>query len=183
VRIRASDDLDLRLLDGGDAAELHALVESNRAHLSEWMPWAADQTFERTARYIRSGLDRHADNQGFEMGLVVDGRIVGAAGIANVDWIARSANIGYWLDEHHQGRGLMTSAVRALIDHAFREMGLHRMEIRATEGNLRSRAIPERLGFTEEGLLREAEHVRDEYHDLVVYGLLATDAASARAGE
>jgi ribosomal-protein-serine acetyltransferase len=175
VRIPVSDHLHLRVLEEADAAELHALVEANRNHLSEWMPWASRQTFERTAGYIRSARQRHAENQGFETALVVDDRIVGAVGIANVDWIARSANIGYWISAEYQGRGHMSAAVRALIDHAFGEMGLHRVEIRATEGNVRSRAIPERLGFRCEGRLREAEHVRDEYHDLVVYGLLATD--------
>ena len=59
------------------------------------------------------------------------------------------------------------------MDHAFGELGLHRVEIKAAEGNRRSRAIPERLGFEQEGILREAECVDDRYMDLVVYGLLA----------
>ena len=173
MRFPLSDECHLRLLEETDAEELHGLVDANRDYLAEWMPWAADQTLEGTLAFIRTTMRRHAENNGFETALVLDGRIAGAAGFAGVDWVARSTSIGYWLAEAHQGRGLMTSAVRALVDHAFGEWGLHRVEIRAAEDNLRSRAIPERLGFEQEGVLREAERVGERYLDLVVYGLLA----------
>ena len=104
--------------------------------------------------------------------------MIGAAGFAGIDWVARATSVGYWLSEEHQGRGLMTRAVKALVDHAFGELELHRVEIQAAADNLRSRAIPERLGFQEEGTLREAERVGGRYHDLVVYGLLAPATAS-----
>jgi len=175
VEIRLSEDCHLRVLREADADELHRLVERNRAHLSPWMPWAADQTPERTAAFIRTTERRLADNNGFEAAIVLDGQIVGALGFPGVDWVARATSIGYWLDEAHQGHGLMTRAVRALIDHAFGELDLNRVEIRAAAENRRSRAIPERLGFRQEGLLREAERVGDRYQDLVVYGLLAGD--------
>ena len=72
----------------------------------------------------------------------------------------------------------MTRAVRALVEHALLEWRLNRVEIRAAPENRRSRAIPERLGFLEEGVLREAEKVGDRYLDAVVYGMLASDRAS-----
>lgn len=172
-RFQLTEDCHLRLLEEADAEELHALVASNRAYLAEWMPWAAEQTLERTRGFIRAALARRAESNGFEMAIVAGGRIVGAVGLASVDWVAGSTSIGYWLDEGHRGRGLMTRAVQALTDHAFNEMGLHRVQIQVAEDNLRSRAIPERLGFEQEGLLREAERVGDRYQDLVVYAKLA----------
>jgi ribosomal-protein-serine acetyltransferase len=131
VLIPVSDDCLLRILDDSDAEEVFGLVEANRAFLSDWMPWAAEQTLERTANFIRAAQERYSNRNGFETGLIVDGRIVGCAGFPGVDWVARSTSIGYWLAEDHQGRGLMTGAVAALIDHAFSEWGLHRVEIRA----------------------------------------------------
>ena len=171
--IPVSDDCRLRILDEADAEEVYGLVEANRAHLSDWMPWAAEQTLERTVNFIRAAQQRYANRNGFEAGLIVDGRICGCAGFPGVDWVARATSIGYWLADDHQGRGLMTRAVGALVDHALSDWDLHRVEIRAAAGNTRSRAIPERLGFTHEGVLREAELVGDDYQDLVVYGLLA----------
>jgi ribosomal-protein-serine acetyltransferase len=71
----------------------------------------------------------------------------------------------------------VSEAVQALVDHAFGQWKLHRVQIRAATDNARSRAIPERLGFEQEGLLREAEKVGDRYQDLVLYAKLAPGAA------
>jgi ribosomal-protein-serine acetyltransferase len=99
-------------------------------------------------------------------------------GFHSVSWGNRSTSIGYWLAEDHQGRGIMTTAVRALVDHAFDEWNLHRIEIHCAPANHRSRAIPERLGFREEGTLRETELVGGRYLDSVVYGLLEGKSSS-----
>jgi ribosomal-protein-serine acetyltransferase len=88
---------------------------------------------------------------------------------------ANSASLGYWLAEAHQGRGLMTKSVSELVDHAFDEWHLNRVEIQAGIGNRKSRAIPERLGFQRDGVLREYERVGDRYIDMVVYSLLARE--------
>jgi ribosomal-protein-serine acetyltransferase len=175
VRFDLTGDCHLRLLEEADAEEVYGLVERNRAYLAEWMPWAAGQTLEATMEFIRKTRRQVEQNDGFQTAMVLQGRIVGSLGLHGVNWESRSTGIGYWLDEAHQGRGLMTRAVGALTDHAFDEMGLNRVEIHAAAGNGRSRAIPERLGFQEEGLLREYERVGDRYLDIVVYALLARE--------
>jgi ribosomal-protein-serine acetyltransferase len=101
-------------------------------------------------------------------------------GYVGVSWQHRSTNIGYWLGEEYEGRGTMTAAVAALVDHALSIWDLNRVEIRAAAGNGASRAIPERLGFREEGTLRKAEFVDGRYHDSVVYSMLADEWGSAR---
>jgi ribosomal-protein-serine acetyltransferase len=83
--------------------------------------------------------------------------------------------IGYWLGESFQGKGLMTGACRALLDYLFFELKLHRVEIRCAIGNARSCAVPKRLGFTKEGVLRQAQAFDDQFLDLEVYALLAED--------
>ena len=87
----------------------------------------------------------------------------------------RRVEIGYWLGREYEGRGIMTDACRAVITHLFRELELHRVEIRCAVGNLRSAAIAKRLGFTLEGTQREAQLVGGQYHDLFVYGMLRQD--------
>jgi ribosomal-protein-serine acetyltransferase len=166
---------DLRPLEEWDAGELYRLIEANRAYLAPWLPWAAEQTHERTLEYIRAVRRQEAAHDGFQRAIASEGRIVGVAGFHAVNWQHRSTTIGYWLDEGHQGRGLMTSAVRALVDHAFGAWGLHRVEIQAAIGNRPSRAIPERLGFREEGVRREAELIGDRYNDLAAYAILAPE--------
>jgi ribosomal-protein-serine acetyltransferase len=169
-----SDGCRLRLLEEADADELYALIDANREHLARWMPWAAGQTREGTLEFIRATRRQLADNNGFQVAIVHRGRIAGVCGFHAVDWHHRSTSIGYWLAEREQGQGLMTQTVRALVDHALHLWDLHRIEIRAAPENARSRAIPERLGFREEGVLREAERVGDRYLDSVVYGLVVS---------
>ena len=136
-----------------------------------------------TLRFIRLTRQQIADNDGFQTAIVCDRRIVGAVGFHGVDWVHRTTSIGYWLDAGLQGRGIMTRAVRALVDHALRGWQLNRVEIRAAPDNRRSRAIPERLGFREEGVLRQAERVGDRYLDSVVYGMLASEWPPAPGGQ
>jgi ribosomal-protein-serine acetyltransferase len=174
-RFALSDDTHLRPLETSDADELQALIEANRDRLSAWMPWAAEQGIEQTREFIRGTRRRLADDDGFEAAILCAGRIVGVLGFAGIDRQNRSTTIGYWLDEAHEGRGVMTRAVRALVEHAFTAWKLHRVEIDVAPENRRSRAIPERLGFSEEGKLRAAQRVGDRYRDSVVYAMLAAD--------
>ena len=166
---------DLRPLAESDADELYGLIDANRAYLAPWLPWAADQTLERTHEFIRMARRQHAANDGFQAALLYEGSIAGAVGFHSVNWQHGSTSIGYWLAESHQGRGLMTRAVRSVVDHAFAEWDLHRVEIRAAVDNGRSRAIPTRLGFRQEGVLRDAELIGDRYKDLAVYSTLAPE--------
>ena len=96
-------------------------------------------------------------------------------GFHAVNWRDRSTTIGYWLAAGEQGRGVMTAAVRVMVDHAFRSMGLNRVVINAATHNDRSRAIPQRLGFVEEGTARQAVCVGGRHFDDVVYAMLAED--------
>jgi ribosomal-protein-serine acetyltransferase len=166
----------LRLFEESDADELFALTDRNRAHLSEWLPWLpAIRSARDSLEFIRMTRRQVADNNGLQLALVRDGAIAGVAGFHHVDWANRATSIGYWLAADAQGRGTMTEAVRALVDHAFDGWGLERVEIGAAVGNARSRAIPERLGFTREGVRRRAERVGDRWVDLVIYAVLAAD--------
>lgn len=164
----------LRLLEESDADELYGLIDADREQLAEWLPWAAGQAPEDTVEFIRGGRDQVARNDGFQAAIVREERIAGVIGFARVDWDNRATQLGYWLGARSQRRGLMTEAVRALTNHALSIWELTRVEIRAAVGNTRSRAIPERLGFEEEGLLRGAERVGERQLDLVVYAMIAS---------
>jgi ribosomal-protein-serine acetyltransferase len=173
---------ELRPLAPSDAAELYALVDSNRTRLSRWMPWAAGQTLDGTAQFILQTIDQERARDGFQRAVIVDGAIAGVAGFHRLDRENLSTSIGYWLGAEYEGRGLMTDAVRALLDHAFDVWGMHRVELRVAPDNARSLALAARLGFREEGLLREAERFGDEHRDLLMHSLLVTERQRSRPG-
>lgn len=176
-----NDDAALRLLEEADARDLHELIEANRTHLARWLPWAAGQTFEDTLDFIRGTRTQLTGNDGFQTAIVIEGAIAGVIGYVGVDWGNRSTRIGYWLNERQQGKGTMTAAVRLLADHALSVWQLNRVEIIVATGNRRSRAIPERLGFREEGILRQFQLVDGRYLDCVSYSMLAADWPGASA--
>jgi ribosomal-protein-serine acetyltransferase len=172
--LKAGRGLELRSLRLRDARALFALVDANRDRLRTWLPWPdANRTVLDSRAYILLMRKRAQAGLGQAFGLWWKGELVGVAGFNWVDRANRCGAIGYWLAETAQGRGLMTAAVAALVRHGFRTLKLNRIEIRAGVRNRRSRAIPERLGFRREGILRQVERLGDRYVDHVVYGLLA----------
>ncbi|MDF3056977.1 MAG: Ribosomal-protein-serine acetyltransferase [Rariglobus sp.] len=176
--------LRLRLLRTEDAGELFALVDRNRAWLRTWLPWLdANTTVAHSLSFIESMRLDHASGDRLACGLFFKGDLIGVAGPHVIDRANRACQMGYWLDEAHTGQGLMTSAVRALIDHAFTTMGLNRVEIRAAPGNDASQAVCERLGFIREGVIRDAEWLYDHYVDLTVNSLLLREWKVQRSEE
>jgi ribosomal-protein-serine acetyltransferase len=162
----------MRLLDSSDADELYELIDANREYLALWMPFASQtRSAADSLAFIRSARRQLAENRGMQMAIVSGERIIGVAGFHRIDWTDRSTSIGYWLGKSQQGAGTMTLAVCALLDHAFAVLRLARVEIRAGVENQKSRAIPERLGFRETGVLRGAERVGLRTIDHVIYAM------------
>jgi ribosomal-protein-serine acetyltransferase len=111
-------------------------------------------------------------NQGPQTAIWVDGALCGSLGCHPIDWANRTSSIGYWIAPDRQGRGVVTKSCAVILDYLYEELGLHRVEIRCGTGNLRSCAIPERLGFRREGVAREAQWVSGRWIDLVVWSML-----------
>lgn len=180
--IPVDGEIELRILEEWDAPELFSLIDRNRAYLREWLPWVDYETSVEDSRsFVRRCLQHYLDNEGFTMGIHYQDQLVGVIGYHPVNWPSRKVEIGYWLDANVQGKGIMTRACRAVVRYAFEKLLLNRVTILCATGNLRSRAIPERLGFTQEGTLREAEWLYDHFVDLVVYSMLAREWAGKTA--
>jgi ribosomal-protein-serine acetyltransferase len=161
----------LRRLTLEDLGPIWALVDAERDRVGEWMPWVeATETIEDERRWLERVLADERSLEGCGI-FVAGGAYAGGIGLM-LDPFGIMGEVGYWIGSAHEGRGLVTKATRALIDIGFGELGLHRIVIRAGVDNARSRAIPERLGFTLEGRAREEGRGSSGFYDLVVYGLL-----------
>ena len=176
LEVDLGDDRSLRALEDADADELFALIDANRAHLAAWMPFVGQTrgTADSLA-FIRAARRQCDENRGMQLAVIQGEQIVGVAGFHAIDWTRRSTSIGYWLAADRQGAGTMTTAVSALLNHAFDRWELARVEIRAGVANQRSRAIPERLGFREEGVVRSAERIGTRVIDHVIYVMTARE--------
>jgi ribosomal-protein-serine acetyltransferase len=173
---KITDRHELRLLQTADAAELFALVETNRTYLKQWLPWLdSTTTIADSQTFIQSTLQQFVDNQGFVAAICDDRAIVGVIGFNRIDWLNRVGYIGYWLAADSQGKGLMSTSCKAIVNYAFGSMKLNRLVIACASDNQRSRSIPERLGFTHEGTTRDAEWLYDRFVDHEIYALLQRD--------
>jgi ribosomal-protein-serine acetyltransferase len=173
--------IELRLFEKRDAEAVFAVVDRNRERLREWLPWVDVTTSaEDLRRFIGKVKEQFDEGRGPQTGIWVHGMFAGSVGCHPIDWANRSCHIGYWLDERYQGKGIMTRCCETLIEHAFADLGLHRVTIQTGSGNARSCAIPPRLGFTREGLTREGEWVNDRWVDLIVWGMLEDEWRTRR---
>ena len=170
----------LRILRREDAAELFALTDANRAYLRKWLPWPDAVTAESdTLAYIDTVTAQREAGRGPVFAILHDGAIAGIVGFYAVQRVHRIGGIGYWLAEAVQGRGVMTECCRFVVGYGFRTLDLHRIEIAAAVENRRSRAIPERLGFELEGILRGRECIDGVHLDHAMYSLLRTESGFA----
>jgi len=165
-----TEDAELRLLEPRHAEEVFALVEANRKHLDPWLPWVEEtKTSEDTQVFIRRTLHQFAEGNGITVGIWYKGKM---AGVVGMDIVQHRAELGYWLAEQYEGKGLISATCQAIIDHAFKNLGLLRIQIRMEPANTRSRAVARRLGFSYEGTLRKVAWLHEQAIDLEVHSLL-----------
>ncbi|MDH5162316.1 GNAT family N-acetyltransferase [Heyndrickxia oleronia] len=173
---KINDDLALKLIELKDSNRVFELTDTSRNYLREWLPWLDTTTkLEDTIGFINMCLKGFSENRSINTVILFKGNIVGVAGFNNINWSNKTAQIGYWLGEEYQGYGIMTRVAEALTEYAFKELALNKVEIRVAVGNKKSRSIPERLGFINEGCIRQAEWLYDHYVDHVVYGILSEE--------
>lgn len=169
-------EISLKLIEPKDARAVYALTSKSRKYLREWLPWLDGTTkLEDTEDYIKMSLSSFANNTGLTTVIQYNKQTVGVAGFNQINWANKTAYIGYWIDQDYQGKGIMTKVAKALTDYAFNHLELNKVEIRAAAENKKSRGIPEKLGFVNEGCIRQAEWLYDHYVDSVVYGMLADE--------
>ena len=149
----------LRPPRASDYREWAALRLASREFLEPWEPrWAADE-LERSGWRQRMGRYRMEQMAGSALAFFIfhrkDGQLVGGITIGNIRYgVSQSAQIGYWMGERHAGKGYMQDAMRAVTEHAFTTMRLHRIEAACIPTNGRSIHVLEKAGFRREGLLR-----------------------------
>jgi ribosomal-protein-serine acetyltransferase len=171
-----NSNVHLKLLEIRYAQVVFDEIEINRNYLSEFLSWVEKTNNKDDVKsFIEFELRRLSENNGFSCGIFYQNKYIGNISIHDIDWKSRRTSIGYWLSEAFQGKGIITDACRAIIDYSFNELELNKIEIKVRTDNTKSQAIPRRLGFIEEGILRSIEFNNGQYHDCFVFGLLKSE--------
>ena len=175
------DGAELRPLEPWQAEEFLAHMDRARASVDPWIPWASISTDLVSARRT---LQRYADLQardaGRLYGIWLDGVLVGGTMFVSFDAANGNCEVGCWLEPAGTGRGLITRAVRLLVDYALVTRGLYRVEWRCRPDNVASSNVARRLGMRLDGRLRGAYTWQGVRYDTEIWSIIAPDWPAAR---
>jgi ribosomal-protein-serine acetyltransferase len=180
--IPLAPDAELRPLEPWQFTEFFAHMERARALVDPWIRFAAAcKDLPSAAAMLQRYADKQAMDSGRLFGIWDRSVLVGGCMFPSFDAEAGVCEIGVWTEPAGQGRGLVTAAVRHLLDHALIERGLARAEWHCSPANERSSAVAKRVGMTAEGVLRSAYVVNGERQDVQVWGILREEWVAFRS--
>lgn len=174
--------VSLRPFTTEDLDELYEAVRESVAELQPWVPWChADYSIEETRQWLslRDGALQSGTEYGFRISDSRTGRLLGGAGLNQINGSYRAANLGYWVRTSAAGRGVATRAARLVARFGFEELSLIRIEIVAAFGNAASQRVAEKVGAVREGVMRKALFIHNVAHDAVLTSLIAEDIKSS----
>ncbi len=173
MKITVDENISLEFLEAIHAESLYNLVNANRAYLKQWLPWVDHmQSVADFQQYINNCNKQAAAQTDFGYSIVIDKNIVGRIGMHHINLQNKIGEIGYWLADGLQGRGIVNKCCKTLIHHSFTVLGLNRIEIKCAVGNDKSKAVIEKLQFKPEGILRQAEWLNGKFIDLYLYAMI-----------
>jgi len=164
----------------GDGSVVNEAIKESSNELSKWLPFAQNTpTVEETESNMRDAHIKFLARESLRFLIFhkETEEFIGISSIHNIDWEVKKGEMGYWVNQKFSGNGYMTEAIKVLTDLAMNKMGFTRLEISCESTNLKSRAIPEKLGFQLEAVLKNEDLSADEkiLTDTCVYGMIKID--------
>jgi ribosomal-protein-serine acetyltransferase len=147
-------------------------VESSLPELRPWLYWAKDNDLGQRREFTERCLEGW-DQTEWTFSIHERNELIGGIGLDRFESLLSSVELGYWLRSDRAGRGLMTEAGVAVVNFAFEQLNLHRIELHADTRNVASIRVAEKLRFRRVGTLRDGERSVDGWHDCYVYDLLS----------
>jgi ribosomal-protein-serine acetyltransferase len=174
--VRVDDNIRLETVKISMAPVIFDAINKNREFLSVWLPFI-DYTMRvtDTEKFLKSIAGQKFKKKDETFSIWYKEEFAGLIGFKDTDWVNRKTELGYWIIEKMQGKGIITSCIKELAKYAFRKLQFNRIQIKVAVGNSKSAAVPQRLGFEYEGTEREGEYHKRGYFDLDVYSMLKSD--------
>ncbi len=195
--LKIDEEIQLRNIHPDDAEALFALIERNRVRLRPWIdPYALPETAKAARLFTihclfnyygdpfgSSELDQYFHElehyfppaqRPLDLGIWFRGELAGTVFMSQLSGSPTALEFGYWITEEHEGKGIITRCISALMDYAINEMGIQRFVIGCAATNRRSRAVPERLGYRVHVTQPNKEVVGEFVYDRTIYGIRST---------
>ena len=171
-KLDVDSEINLVFLHESLATELFNLVDSDREYLNTWLPWPPFiKKIEGTKSFIKNSITDFAEGKSMVCAIEYKNKIVGVVGYNKILTSLKKVEIGYWLSSKYQGHGIMTRAVKCLINQTFNNLKMEKVQIAVATGNYPSQKVCERLGFKPEGVIKNYENLHGKIVDHIIYGL------------
>ncbi|MCW3120737.1 MAG: GCN5-related N-acetyltransferase [Flavipsychrobacter sp.] len=176
VAITVSDNILLRSYKAEDAQELFDVINSSRRHLHPWLTWVDKTTKpEHSLQFIQHSIHQQEVQEALVLGIFYDDKIIGGVGMHHWDLTTKRAQIGYWISESHEGKGIISDSLKKFTSFLFDKLDLNKIEVHFVPTNKRSAAVATRLGCKVEGVIRQSLMRNGMPEDVVVMGLLKSE--------
>jgi ribosomal-protein-serine acetyltransferase len=176
MELTIDENIKLELINDSHSQALFEIAAAHRNYLRQWLVWVDEmKSVAFIENYIRGSNQRNVDGNEFAFVIIKNKKLIGRIGIYKINAINQIGEIGYWIVEDQQGKGIVTTCCKALIHFCFNELKLNRIEIICGTENYKSQIIAERLGFTKEGIIRQGALVHNSFIDLCLFSLLKPD--------
>jgi ribosomal-protein-serine acetyltransferase len=176
MNIIVDEKIHLELINENHSQAIFDLVDKNRIHLRQWLSFVDKmQSVDFARNFVKGTMQRNKEGIEYAFVIMEDDRVIGRIGVYKIDNQNKIGEIGYWIGENQQGKGSVTKSCKALISFCFNELKLNRLEIKCGTENIKSQAVPQRLHFRKEGVLRQAEFIHETYIDLYLYARCKSD--------
>ena len=171
-KLSVDDEINLYLVNESFTERYVVLAKENYEYLSEWLSWPEFcKTQNDFKEFVKGSLHGYADGKSMNCAVEYRGEIVGNSGFNTINHDLKMVEIGYWIGQKYQGNGIVTRVCRYLMDYAFTSLGVEKVQIAAAEGNLKSRAVCERLDMKLEGIISNRERIGDKILNHAIYGI------------
>lgn len=170
-RKKVDSEINLILVHELLAEEFFKIIDSNREYLGEWLPWPPFiKGVEDQREFIKKSLIDYAHGKSMVCAVEYLGEIGGAISFHSILHELKKTEIGYWLASEYQGKGIMHRCCKYLINYAFEELDMDKIEIKVIKENIKSHNVCKKLGFELEGTITNSGIVNGKIIDLAVYG-------------
>jgi ribosomal-protein-serine acetyltransferase len=174
IRLYVDEDIILKEIGLEDVEPIFTTIDTEREYMAEWLPFVElTQDISFTHTYVKNYVN--SEIKDLTCAIYFKQQFVGIIGLKDTDFDSMKTEVGYWISEYFQHKGIITKSCRRLIEYAIDELKMNRIQIKVATGNLKSQAVANRIGFTREGVEREGELHSRGFVDLVVFSLLKSD--------
>lgn len=176
IFLKINKNVNLCYIDIHDSKSLFNLIEKNRYHLRKWLPWLDNtKSVNDSVDFVTRAIDGYKNKDSLVLSIKYENKIVGIISFNNIDLSLKTASIGYWIDFNYQGKGIISTSCRALVDYGFKVLGLYKIMISCAVENYKSQLIPQRLNFKKQEIIKNKEWLYDHYVDHIVFSIKKED--------